>query len=56
MKLQDEVEGRETVDDRPLQLLVWVTDSSKIMHSANHFLSRKLHRSLGPKRVLITEC
>lgn len=46
MKPQEEVKGGETVSDSALQSLVW------IMHSENHFLNSKLHKSLEPKPQL----
>lgn len=56
MKLQEEVDGRETVNDPRLQLLMWITDFCELMHSANHFLAMKLHKSLGPKPLMVAEC
>lgn len=55
-KLQEEVEGGKTVNDPTLRLPVWATDSSEIAHVANHFLPTKLHKSLRPKPLLVTEC
>ena len=52
MKLQEEVKGGETVSDSALQSLVWVANTSWIMHSENHFLNSKLHKSLEPKPQL----
>lgn len=56
MKLQEEVDGDKTVNNPLVQLLTWVTDSSKLIHSTNHFLNKKLHKSLEQKLLLALEC
>lgn len=53
MKLQEEVDGGKTVNNPPLQLLIWVTDSSEIIHGTNHFLNRKLHESIRQNHLLV---